>query len=73
MSATFILTTEDSGLAAEWARQLPSQPLSPLAHGSSVRLGSLQRPEARVWIKDTSAIATLTAGTRPIPTPWSYL
>jgi hypothetical protein len=50
MSATFILTTEDSGLAAEWARQLPSQPLSPGDGGSLLR--ELQRPGARVWIKD---------------------
>jgi hypothetical protein len=50
MSATFILTTQDPALAAEWARQLPSPPLS-LAGGDAL-LRELQRPGARVWIRD---------------------
>jgi hypothetical protein len=50
MSATFILTTQDPVLAAEWARQLPVPPLSP-SDGDSL-LRELQRPGARVWIKD---------------------
>jgi hypothetical protein len=50
MSATFILTTEDSELASEWARQLPAPPLS-MASGDSL-LRELLRPGARVWIRD---------------------
>jgi hypothetical protein len=50
MSATFILTTQDSELAAEWARQLPDPPLS--VQGSDSLLRELMRPGSRVWIRD---------------------
>ena len=50
MSATFILSTQDPGLSAEWARQLPVPPLS-LARGDSL-MREVQRPGARVWIRD---------------------
>jgi hypothetical protein len=50
MSATFILTTQDTELAAEWARQLPEPPLA-LARGDAL-LRELQRPGARVWVRD---------------------
>jgi hypothetical protein len=50
MSATFILTTQDVELAAEWARQLPVPPLAPLR--GDLLLRELQRPGARVWIRD---------------------
>jgi hypothetical protein len=50
MSATFILTTQDSELSAEWSRQLPAPPLS-VASGDSL-LRELLRPGARVWIRD---------------------
>jgi hypothetical protein len=50
MSATFVLTTQDSELAACWARQLPVSPLT-LSGGDSL-LRELQRPGARVWIRD---------------------
>jgi hypothetical protein len=50
MSATFILTTEDSELAAEWSRQLPEPPLS-VARGDSLQR-ELLRAGARVWIRD---------------------
>jgi hypothetical protein len=50
MSATFILTTQDAELEADWARQLPVPPLAS-AHGD-VLLRELQRPGARVWIRD---------------------
>jgi hypothetical protein len=50
MSATFVLTTQDAELAAGWARQLPTQPLS-LPSGDAL-LRELLRPGARVWIKD---------------------
>jgi hypothetical protein len=50
MSATFILTTQDSELEADWIRQLPDPPLS-IADGDSL-LRELLRPGARVWIRD---------------------
>jgi hypothetical protein len=50
MSATFILTTQDEELAAAWARQLPVPPLAPLR--GDLLLRELQRPGARVWIRD---------------------
>jgi len=50
MSATFILTTGDAELAADWARQLPVAPLAPLR--GELLLRELQRPGARVWIRD---------------------
>ncbi len=50
MSATFILTTRDAELAAEWARQLPEPPLA-IGQGDSL-LRELLRPGARVWIRD---------------------
>ena len=50
MSATFILTTRDAELAADWARQLPVPPLAPLR--GDLLLRELQRPGARVWIRD---------------------
>jgi hypothetical protein len=50
MSATFILTTQDAGLAAEWTRQLPVPPLAPAL--GDLLLRELQRPGARVWIRD---------------------
>ncbi len=50
MSATFILTTPDSGLASEWARQLPAPPLA-IAGGDALAR-ELIRPGARVWIRD---------------------
>jgi hypothetical protein len=50
MSATFIITTQDPQLAAEWARQLPEPPA---AHRSGEALArELRRPGARVWIRD---------------------
>jgi hypothetical protein len=50
MSATFIITTQDPQLAAEWARHLPA---APSAHRSGEALArELQRPGARVWIRD---------------------
>jgi hypothetical protein len=50
MSATFIITTQDSELAAEWARHLP---VAPSAHRTGEALArELQRPGARVWIRD---------------------
>ena len=50
MSATFIITTQDSQLAAEWARHLPT---APLAHqGGEALARELRRPGARVWIRD---------------------
>ena len=50
MSATFIITTQDPQLAAEWARQLPEPPV---AHRSGEALArELRRPGARVWIRD---------------------
>ena len=50
MSATFIITTQDAALSAEWVRQLPVPPLS-LARGDALAR-ELQRPGARVWIRD---------------------
>ncbi len=50
MSATFILTTQDAELEADWARQLPVPPLDS-AQGDLL-LRELQRPGARVWIRD---------------------
>jgi len=50
MSATFVITTPDPALAAEWSRQLPVPPLA-LAEGDAL-MRELQRPGARVWIKD---------------------
>jgi hypothetical protein len=50
MSATFILTTQDAGLAADWTRQLPVPPLAPALGDLLFR--ELQRPGARVWIRD---------------------
>jgi hypothetical protein len=50
MSATFILTSEDPSLLAEWARQLPSRPLVPA--GVEALQRELLRPGARVWIRD---------------------
>ncbi len=50
MSATFILTTQDAELAAEWARQLPDPPLA--VQGGDSLLRELMRPGARVWIRD---------------------
>ena len=50
MSATFILTSQDSELASEWARQLPVPPLA--IAGGDVLLRELLRPGARVWIRD---------------------
>jgi hypothetical protein len=50
MSATFILTTTDAGLASDWARQLPVPPLA-LA-GADALSRELLRPGARVWIRD---------------------
>jgi hypothetical protein len=50
MSATFILTTKDPDLETEWARQLPVRPLA-LPDGDSLTR-ELQRPGARVWIRD---------------------
>ena len=50
MSATFILTTQDLELAAEWARQLPEPPLA--IAGGDVLSRELLRPGARVWIRD---------------------
>ena len=50
MSATFIVTTQDPQLAADWARQLPE---APAAHRSGEALArELQRAGARVWIRD---------------------
>jgi hypothetical protein len=50
MSATYILTTQDTELAAAWARQLPEPPLA-LPRGDAL-LRELRRPGARVWIRD---------------------
>jgi hypothetical protein len=50
MSATFVLTTPNSDLAAEWSRQLPATPLM-LADADAL-MRELQRPGARVWIRD---------------------
>jgi len=50
MPATFVLTTQDAELAAQWARQLPVAPLA--LSGADALLRELQRPGARVWIKD---------------------
>jgi hypothetical protein len=50
MSATFILTTGDQELEAEWARQLPVRPLA--LPDSDALQRELQRPGARVWIRD---------------------
>jgi hypothetical protein len=50
MSATFVLTTQDPELAAVWARQLPAPPLA--VSGGDALLRELQRPGARVWVKD---------------------
>jgi hypothetical protein len=50
MSATFVLTTQDTALAADWVRQLPAPPLS--LPGGDALLRELLRPGARVWIKD---------------------
>ena len=50
MSATFILTTPDTELAADWARQLPTAPLA--ISGGDTLLRELLRPGARVWIRD---------------------
>jgi hypothetical protein len=50
MSATFIVTTHDPQLAAEWSRQLPSASLAHRSGESLVR--ELKRPGARVWIRD---------------------
>jgi hypothetical protein len=50
MPATFILTTPDKELAAMWARQLPALPQVIL--DSDSLMIELQRPGARVWIKD---------------------
>jgi hypothetical protein len=50
MSATFILTTKDPELEAEWARQLPARPVAMSDADSLSR--ELQRPGARVWIRD---------------------
>jgi hypothetical protein len=50
MSATFILTTKDPELEAEWARQLPVRPLV-LADADSLSR-ELQRPGSRVWVRD---------------------
>ena len=50
MSATFILTTPDPELAAEWASQLPTPPLA-IAGGDTLSR-ELLRPGARVWIRD---------------------
>jgi hypothetical protein len=50
MPATFILTTQDAALAAEWARQLPVAPLAQ-SNGDAL-MRELQRPGARVWIRD---------------------
>jgi hypothetical protein len=50
MSATFILTTRDGALEADWARQLPSRPLP--AGDGDLLARELQRPGARVWIRD---------------------
>ena len=50
MPATFIITTPDAHLAAEWERQLPAPPLA-LARGDLLGR-ELLRPGARVWIRD---------------------
>jgi hypothetical protein len=50
MPATFILTTQDPELEADWSRQLPGMPLS--VNGADSLQRELQRPGARVWIKD---------------------
>jgi hypothetical protein len=50
MSATFIITTQDPQLAAEWARYLPTAPLA--NRGGDALARELQRPGARVWIRD---------------------
>jgi hypothetical protein len=50
MSATFILTTKDPILETEWTRQLPFRPLA--LPGGDALLRELQRPGARVWIRD---------------------
>jgi len=50
MSATFILTTKDPELESEWARQLPSRPLA--LSDADLLSRELQRPGARVWIRD---------------------
>ena len=50
MPATFILTTRDDDLAAAWARQLPAPP-QVVQDGDAFSV-ELQRPGARVWIKD---------------------
>jgi hypothetical protein len=52
MPATFILTTPDAELAKDWARQLPVPPLAALR--GDLLLRELQRPGARVWIRDIS-------------------
>src|SRR5476651_227852 len=50
MSATFILTTRDPELESEWARQLPTRPLA--IADADLLARELQRPGARVWIRD---------------------
>src|SRR5271167_3763008 len=50
MPATFILTTKDPSLEEDWRRQLPEAPL--VITDGSVLLRELQRPGARVWIRD---------------------
>jgi hypothetical protein len=50
MPATFILTTQDAALAAEWARQLPGPPLA--VDPGDALMREILRPGARVWVKD---------------------
>ncbi len=50
MPATFILTTPDAELASAWTRQLPVPPQR-FSDSNDLRV-ELQRPGARVWIKD---------------------
>src|ERR1700679_2496302 len=50
MPATFILTTQDAALAAEWAHQLPVPPLA--VDPGDALMREILRPGARVWIRD---------------------
>ena len=52
MSATFILTTKDAELSAEWTKQVPVPPLT--FTDAEALLRELQRPGARVWVRDVA-------------------
>ena len=52
MSATFILTTKDAELSAEWTKQVPIPPLT--FTDAEALLRELQRPGARVWVRDVA-------------------